>query len=497
MQKRKSLQSKLFWVLSLSIVVIILSFVLINSFIYKPFYIYSKHFALRNIYKEINQFDFQNNIESVMFELEKIAAINGIEIVLKNAENQLIYSSNKDFLNNIELQNNSFVYFYNKQNEVREVKDIKTSIRYLSLNKPLDNGYELSLRLAISPVEESVRISNTFLSIIGTIIIIISGIIILLVSRRFMEPIKELEVIAKKMANLDFSVKYRVKEENDELNDLGKSMNLMSMQLEKTIRKLQTTNLELEKDIEQKSKIDEMRKQFISDVSHELKTPIALIQGYAEGLQENINSDEESRKFYTEVILDEANKMDNLVKKLLELMKLEYCTREFNNAEFNIVELINEVIRKSKVLLEAENVEIKFDDKQEYIVNADAFYIEQVITNYLTNAIKNVEEINGEKYISIDLEKAAGTNGKANGEIDKEIEISSKTKISVFNTGKNIPIEDMNRIWNRFYKMDTSRNREKGGNGIGLAFVKAIMNNYGNRYGVVNKENGVEFYIEL
>ncbi len=136
-----------------------------------------------------------------MFELEKIAAKNGIEIVLKNAENQLIYSSNKDFLSNIELQNNefnSFVYFIISKNEVREVKDIKTSIRYLSLNKPLDNGYELSLRLAISPVEESVRISNTFLSIIGTIIIIISGIIILLVSRRFMEPIKELEVIAKK-----------------------------------------------------------------------------------------------------------------------------------------------------------------------------------------------------------------------------------------------------------------------------------------------------------
>ena len=101
-------------IITVKIVVIILSFVLINSFIYKPFYIYSKHFALRNIYKEINQFDFQNNIESVMFELEKIAAKNGIEIVLKNAENQLIYSSNKDFLGNIELQNNefnSFVYF--------------------------------------------------------------------------------------------------------------------------------------------------------------------------------------------------------------------------------------------------------------------------------------------------------------------------------------------------------------------------------------------------
>lgn len=484
--KRRTLQSKLFWVLSLSITIIVLFFILINSFIYKPFYIYSKRISLKNIYTEINQLDFENDTEQSMFELDKIAARNGIEIVLKDGNNKLIYSSNKDFLSNIEMQNNaelslSSIYMYGKS-EVREVKDIHTSIRYLNLTKSLNNGYELSLRLAISPVEDSVRISNTFLSMIGSIIIIISGLIILLVSKKFMEPIAELECIAKRMANLDFSVKYKVKKEDDELNDLGKSMNLMSMQLEKTIRKLQTTNLELEKDIEQKSKIDEMRKQFISDVSHELKTPIALIQGYAEGLQENIKSDEESRRFYTEVILDEANKMDNLVKNLLELMKLEYCKREFHNAKFDVVELIREVIRKSSLLLKEDNVKVIFDDSKKFIVNADAFYIEQIITNYLTNAIKNVSEINNEKFIEIVLSKSKETG---------------KTRITVFNTGKNIPIEDMNRIWNRFYKGDTSRNREKGGTGIGLAFVKAIMNNYDNRYGVVNKANGVEFYIEL
>ena len=112
--KRRTLQSKLFWVLSLSIIVIVLLFILINSFIYKPFYIYSKQLNLKNIYKEINQFDFENNKEQAMFELEKIAAKNGIEIVLKDGEGKLIYSSNKDFLSNIELQNNtenSFMYF--------------------------------------------------------------------------------------------------------------------------------------------------------------------------------------------------------------------------------------------------------------------------------------------------------------------------------------------------------------------------------------------------
>lgn len=480
-QRKRTLQSKLFWVLSASIVIIILLFILVNTFVYKPFYIYSKQMSLVSISQQINKYYLDEfDIESIMLNLEKLAAQNGIEIVLKNESNELIFSSNKDFLNNIPLQENKSKSIFNFNDKVSEVRDLKTAIRYLGLNSVLDNGYNLSLRLAISPIEQSVKISNTFLTIIGTIIIAISGVIILAVSKRFMEPIAELECIAKKMANLDFSVKYKVKSENDELNNLGKSMNLMSMQLEKTIRKLQTTNLELEKDIEQKSKIDEMRKQFISDVSHELKTPIALIQGYAEGLQENINTDEESRKFYTEVILDEANKMDNLVKNLLELMKLEYCKREFHNARFDIVELIKEVIRKSKVLLE--NINIEFDDSKPYFVFADAFYIEQVITNYVTNAIKNVDEVNGEKLIKILLEKDLKND---------------RTRITVFNTGKNIPIEDMNRIWNRFYKRDSSRNRDQGGTGIGLAFVKAIMNNYDNQYGVLNKENGVGFYIEL
>ena len=255
----------------------------------------------------------------------------------------------------------------------------------------------------------------------------------------------------------------------------------MSDKLEKTINQLKEANIELEKDIEHKSRIDEMRKQFISDVSHELKTPIALIQGYAEGLQENVITDEESRKFYVEVILDEANKMDKLVKQLLELMKLEYGKREFNNIKFDMTELIREVIRKTSVMLEGQNIKVKFEAKEPVYVYADEFYIEQVITNYVTNAIKHVEERNKDILIEIRIEKRE--NGKA--------------RIYVYNTGTPISEENQNRIWNRFYKIDTSRNREKGGTGIGLSLVKAIMNNYKNAYGVYNRDNGVEFYFDL
>lgn len=262
----------------------------------------------------------------------------------------------------------------------------------------------------------------------------------------------------------------------------GKSINILSDRLEETIKQLQKNNMELERDIEEKSKIDEMRKQFISDVSHELKTPIALIQGYSEGLIENVNSDEESRKFYADVILDEANKMDQLVKKLLELMKLEYGEREFHDAEFDITELINEIIRNSKVVLEEQNINVEFKNKEPIFVFADSFYIEQVIRNYFTNAIKNNRQVNGKKKIKISV---------------KEEIKNDKIKITVFNTGENISDENLNRIWTRFYKVDKSRNRNSGGTGIGLALVKAIMNQYGTDFGVNNKKDGVEFYFEV
>lgn len=203
----------------------------------------------------------------------------------------------------------------------------------------LDNGYVLYIRMPISPIKESVKISNTLLLMIGGVTLAVAGVVASFISKKFTNPILQLNDIANKMAKLDFSQKYRVTDTEDEINELGRSINTMSDKLETTIKQLQKSNIELEKDIEEKSKIDDMRKQFISDVSHELKTPIALIQGYAEGLIENVSTDEESRRFYAEVILDETNKMDRLVKQLLELMKLEYGKKEFNNEKFDINEL--------------------------------------------------------------------------------------------------------------------------------------------------------------
>lgn len=502
--KFKSVRIKLFSSLCVVVILIVLFLIIINNVVLESFYMYSKVETIKTTYSKINQYFNEISIDGfskvdIDEELNKIAIKNDFEILIKNDENLLLYSSDEnlnsaiDKINeiiigqdrrfNIKYQGNKDIIIYNKNKvTIRKIVDVKSNINYMFLSAELDNGYTLYIRIPISPIQESVRISNNLLILIGGISIIIAGIIASFLSRKFTEPITELNNITTNMAKLDFSKKYIEKDTEDEINNLGKNINLMSDKLEATIKQLRSTNIELEKDIEEKSKIDDMRKQFISDVSHELKTPIALIQGYAEGLIENVNTDDESRKFYAEVILDEAEKMDTLVKQLLELMKIEYGKREFNDTEFNIVELINEVIRKCKVMSEEKDIEVEFKQKDETInVVADDFYIDQVITNYFTNAIKHAENVDGKKQIKIEIEETK----------------QNKIKVKIFNTGERIKEEDIERIWKRFYKIDSSRNREDGGTGIGLALVKAIMSNYNNKFGVENKENGVEFYIEL
>ena len=471
--KFKSVRFKLFFIMCVVILIIVLFLILINSIVLENFYIYSKTATIKQVYQKVNNYYASENPNiNLETELKKIAYKNNFDILIKTDTNLIIFTSDKEFLsstyilkdiNEITREN------INTQNDKKNNLNIKittdetNNINYMFLTGILDNGYVLYIRMPISPIKESVKISNTLLLMIGGVTLAVAGVVASFISKKFTNPILQLNDIANKMAKLDFSPKYRVTDTEDEINELGRSINTMSDKLETTIKQLQKSNIELEKDIEEKSKIDDMRKQFISDVSHELKTPIALIQGYAEGLIENVSTDEESRRFYAEVILDETNKMDRLVKQLLELMKLEYGKKEFNNEKFDINELINEVIRKCEVMLQKNNIQVEFESKKPIYVWADEFYIEQVVTNYFTNAIKHTEEI-----------------GK-----------------TVFNTGKTIPEEDLTRIWGRFYKVDSSRNRQDGGTGIGLALVKAIMNNYQNEYGVNNKKDGVEFYFDV
>lgn len=363
-----------------------------------------------------------------------------------------------------------------KDYSIQQVYVSRLDSSYIYLNGMLDNGYYVMLRTSLQSIEDGAAISNQFYIFVTIAMSCLSFLFMLFISKRFTGQILDLAHIAKRMSELDFGTKYPVRTE-DEIGVLGQSINSLSESLQTTLGELKNANAQLQKDLDEKIQIDEMRKEFLSNVSHELKTPIALIQGYAEGLQENITDDEESREFYCDVIVDEAAKMNRIVKKLLDLNQIEFGADTLNMERFDIADTVRNMLESSDILFRQKGVTLEFDAKEPVYVWGDVYLVEESFSNYLSNALNHVE---GEKIIRVKIEKQ-----------------DDKARISVFNTGKPIPEEDIANIWIKFYKVDKARTREYGGSGVGLSIVKATMERLGQGYGVKNREDGVEFWFEL
>ena len=361
---------------------------------------------------------------------------------------------------------------------IQKIYDSIAADYYLELWGTLDNGDSIIIRLPIQSIKDNVEISNTLIRYVGITVLILGVIVAFIFSAYIAKPIRQLSHIAERMSELDFNVRYEG-DDKGEVGLLGTSMNNMSAKLEDNISRLKAANLELQRDIDKKEQIEVMRTEFLSNVSHELKTPIALIQGYAEGLKDGIADDSESRDFYLNVIMDEAGKMSIMVKRLLTLNQLEFGNDELVMERFNITELVKSVVNANSLRAEQKGLNISYvGDDNNIDVWGDEYKIEEVITNYITNAINHCEN---EKKIEVGITRPNKEN----------------VRVTVFNTGKQIPQDDLNRIWEKFYKVDKARTREYGGNGIGLSIVKAIMTSMGKEYGARNVSNGVEFWFDL
>ena len=339
-----------------------------------------------------------------------------------------------------------------------------------------DNQTIVIMSTPVAGLKESVNISNKFLIYVAVIGFFITVIITFLITKMITSPILQLAEISNKMGKLDFTARYDGKR-SDEIQTLGQNMNYMSDRLKKAISKLQEANEVLKEDIKRKEAIDEMRKDFIANVSHELKTPIALIQGYAEGLNEGLCEDEESRKYYTEVIMDESEKMNKMVKQLLTLSSLESGNSILHKENFNMTSLTEGVLSSISILIGEKNVKVDFDTSRDVFLYADEFKIEEVVTNYISNAIHHV---NDKGTIKIDVS-----------------EDESNVYFSVYNTGNQIPEKDLANVWEKFFKVDKAHSRSYGGSGIGLSIVKAIVEAHGGAVKVVNKSDGVEFGFKI
>lgn len=343
--------------------------------------------------------------------------------------------------------------------------------------------YNIIIQVPLDSISKNVGISNRFYIIVGIVGMVVGGVIAYFAAGRFTKPIKQLSYTAEAMAQMNFDVKYE-SHDKGELGMLGNSINKMSDNLKHYISDLKTANLELKRDIDKREEIDNMRKDFISNVSHELKTPIALIQGYAEGLRDGVTDDPESMQFYCDVIVDEAAKMNNMVKQLLTLNQLESGNDPLTIERFDIAKHIGEIVKTNYIWVQQKNAGFFYEYSEPVYVWADQFKIEEVITNYISNAINHVESVDGgQAYIKVSLEYIGD---------DKK-----KVRVHVFNTGRQIPDKDIDKIWDKFYKVDKARTRQYGGSGVGLSIVKAIMNSHGQACGAENLEHGVDFWFEL
>ena len=460
----------------------------INNTFLEDYYLRNKERAMLSAYAVINKASNEEAFDSEAFDIEfqMICGRNNINIIILDAETKTLKTSMNnyqilsrqllDYLFNQNMDPESRVLFEEDNYEMNIIRDDRTQQEYVDMWGVLDNGNLFLFRSPLESIRQSVAVANRFLAYVGLVSVLISALVIWLVSRKVTEPIMELTQISERMSRLDFDAKYTGNSKT-EVALLGRNINELSETLENTISELKSANNELQRDIEKKNKIDEMRKEFLSNVSHELKTPIALIQGYAEGLREGINDDAESREFYCEVIMDEASKMNNMVKKLLTLNQLEFGNDTVTMERFDVTALIKNYLQSVDILCKQKEIKVQMENTPAIHVWADEFMVEEVFGNYFTNAMNHVA---GDKVIDVKLV------------IEDE-----KVRISVFNSGQPIPEESLPHIWEKFYKVDKARTRAYGGSGVGLSIVKAIMESMNQKFGAINYDNGVEFWFEL
>lgn len=487
-EKRKhSIKSQMIAVFAGMVICLLAILLVVNVKFLEPYYIRDKEMQFIHVYEELQNAVKKGTIsnDEVQDELHVLCEKSNISYIVLDMDNEKLITNVHDtnmlkqqlagYLLN-QAQKGGKVLDSTDNYQLMRSQDPWNQSEYIEMWGQLDDNVNFLIRSPVESIRESVALSNRFLIYVGMGTLIICMGLVWYFSRRITKPIQELAELSDRMANLDFEAKYTSGGKN-EIGELGDNFNRMSQKLEKAISELKQANNSLQQDIEQKEKMEQMRTEFMGNVSHELKTPIALIQGYAEGLKEGVNDDPESRDFYCDVIMDEAGKMNRMVKNLMTLNQLEFGNDKVEFERFNLTELIGGVLQSMDILSQQKDVKLIFREENPVYVWGDEFKIEQVVRNYVSNAYNHVNE---EKIIEVKILREDGL-----------------AKVTVFNTGKPIPEEDVPRIWDKFFKVDKAHTREYGGNGIGLSIVKAIMESMHQQYGVKNYDNGVEFWFTL
>ncbi|MWV42572.1 HAMP domain-containing protein [Paenibacillus sp. HJL G12] len=309
-----------------------------------------------------------------------------------------------------------------------------------------------------------------------------------LFSRMISSPLVQLNTMAKRLARLDFSVRADMKRE-DEIGELAQTFDYLATELNSTMEELKDANEQLLLDIEKERQLEKLRKRFVASVSHELKTPVSLIQGYAEALRDNVGEGVKRDK-YAAVIIHESERMSRLVNDLLDLSQLESGRFRLHFEHVHLRQIIISVLRTLEPMVTGRRLQLNWNIVQNEVdVRSDAQRLQQIFTNILTNAIRHATG-DGDIKITVSMTKKRHASTPAQEGV-------SWVQVLIFNPGRSIPDEHIPHLWDAFYRTDESGSRNDGGNGIGLSIVKNLLELHESKYAIRNVEGGVAVYFTL
>ena len=446
------------------LICLVVTLMFTNGKFLEPYYISKKESRFIELYEKLNDVSNENKWNST----KKNGSL--IHFAEKNNISYLVIGKDNDVHTNVHdknmLKNQMMGYFLNQAQKESKILDFTEVYQinqswdpwnqnyYVDMWGSLDDGSQFLLRSPVESMRESAAISNRFLLYIGSILIVISIFLIWYFAKRITEPICELARLSDRMADLDFDAKYTSGGSN-EIGELGENFNRMSEKLESTISELKKANNSLQKDIEQKDKLEKMRNEFLGNVSHELKTPITSMKVLADSLIQNESADLAMYKEFMTDIVDEIDRESKIITDLLTLVKMDKKSAAMNIEEIKINDLLEVILKRVTPIAKSRGIQITYESYRDVTAWVDEVKLSLALTNIIENAVKyNVD--NGWVKVTLNADHR-------------------NFYVKVADSGVGIPDDCKEHVFERFYRVDKARSRDTGGTGLGLAITKSVI----------------------
>lgn len=468
---KKQISFKLFLTQWFFLVIMIILGILCYELFFPVYYDLIKNAQIENAYLDIKELDLANLEDySIFSDYEE----EGLTFVLADEDMEPIYTTrnNSEYTvyTNITMKLSEFsttpaiIERNSKQKEVTKIRAILTQedIDYYIVIKDTVHG------------SARTKIIEKFLIIIFSVIFAIGSFATLLLSRHFTTPLLQLADTAEKIANCDFSAKAEESGPYAEINYLAKYLNRISEQLAQSMEQVEESrDWQLHQNVRQE-RMEKMRKDFIANASHELKTPLAVISSQTEMLA-LVDKDEQA--YYLTSIQEEIDKISSLVSRLLDTTVLEHHMENMLQKTLNMKEVMEYIIMKYDGLAKKKNVHMESFLADDCMVHGDREYIEQAVNNYMMNAFEYTT-----------LRGSIRTTLRRDG---------NNIRVGIYNTGKQIPADEIERIWTGFYSKSQKNPENLSHAGLGLYIVQSVVTMHNGKYGVENLPEGVEFWFTI